>query len=86
MAGSEILAAYPFAPVAPHCPVSIALYGYRDSLYVGLDADTTAMPDLGAFEDMLSAVVSRALAPSAQRCRIVRARVDTRAILAPLLD
>ncbi len=53
LAGSEILAAYPFAPVAPHCPVSIALYGYRGSLHVGLDADTTAMPDLGAFEDML---------------------------------
>ena len=53
VAGAEIEAAYPFAPVAPHCPVSIALYGYRDSLFVGLDADTTAMPDLGAFEDML---------------------------------
>jgi WS/DGAT/MGAT family acyltransferase len=49
VAGAEITAAYPFAPVAPRCPVSIALYGYRDRLYVGLDADGTAMPDLDAF-------------------------------------
>ena len=54
IAGAEIAAAYPFAPVSPHCPVSIALYGYHGSLYVGLDADATAMPDLGAFEQMLA--------------------------------
>lgn len=49
VAGAEITGAYPFAPVAPRCPVSIALYGYRDRLYVGLDADGTSMPDLDAF-------------------------------------
>jgi diacylglycerol O-acyltransferase / wax synthase len=54
LAGAEIEAAYPFAPVAPHCPVSIALYGYRDRLYVGLDADATALPDLDAFRDLLA--------------------------------
>jgi WS/DGAT/MGAT family acyltransferase len=54
IAGAEIVAAYPFAPVSPHCPVSIALYGYHGSLYVGLDADATAMPDLGAFEQMVA--------------------------------
>jgi len=61
--GAEITAAYPFAPVAPHCPVSIALYGYRDRLYVGLDADGTAVPDVhdlavglaGAFEEVVGA-------------------------------
>jgi hypothetical protein len=46
VAGAEIDAAYPIAPVMPHCPVSIALYGYRDHLYIGLDADATVMSDL----------------------------------------
>jgi WS/DGAT/MGAT family acyltransferase len=54
LAGAEIQAAYPFAPVAPHCPVSIALYGYRDRLYVGLDADATSLPDLDAFRRLLA--------------------------------
>jgi WS/DGAT/MGAT family acyltransferase len=53
LAGAEITAAYPFAPVAPHCPISVALYGYRGRLYVGLDADATSFPDLDDFRRML---------------------------------
>jgi len=53
IAASEITAAYPIAPTVPHCPVSVALYGYRDSLFIGLDADGTAMPDLSDFSRML---------------------------------
>jgi WS/DGAT/MGAT family acyltransferase len=53
LAGAEITAAYPFAPVAPHTPVSIALYGYRGRLYIGLDADGTSMEDVDAFCAML---------------------------------
>jgi WS/DGAT/MGAT family acyltransferase len=53
VAGAEIEAAYPIAPVVPHCPVSIALYGYRDQLYVGVDADATAITDLDPICDML---------------------------------
>ena len=53
LAGAEIQAAFPFAPVAPHCPVSIALYGYRDRLYVGLDTDATSLPDLDDFRGLL---------------------------------
>ncbi len=53
VAGAEITAGYPIAPTAPHTPVSIALYGYRGRLFVGLDADGTAMPDVGAFEEMV---------------------------------
>ena len=53
LAGAEITAGYPIAPTAPHTPVSIALYGYRGQLFVGLDADGTAMPDLPGFEAML---------------------------------
>jgi hypothetical protein len=49
VAGAEIEAAYPFAPVAPHCPISVALYGYRDRLFVGVDADATAVPDVERF-------------------------------------
>jgi hypothetical protein len=51
--GSEIIAAYPIAPTVPHCPVSVALYGYRDQLFIGLDADGTAMPELDEFCGML---------------------------------
>jgi WS/DGAT/MGAT family acyltransferase len=55
VAGARITAGYPFAPLAPRCPVSIALYGYDGRLFVGIDADRSAMPDLEAFEEMLRA-------------------------------
>jgi diacylglycerol O-acyltransferase len=54
LAGAEITAAYPFAPVAPHCPISVALYGYRGRLFVGIDADASAVPDLDPFRTMLA--------------------------------
>jgi hypothetical protein len=50
IAGAEILAAYPFAPVALKSPASVALYGYRDRLFIGIDADETVMPDVELFE------------------------------------
>ncbi len=53
LAGAEILAAYPFAPVAMRSPVSIALYGYRDRLFIGINADETSMRDTAAFERMI---------------------------------
>ena len=53
LAGAEIVAAYPFAPVALRSPASIALYGYRDRLFVGIDADETVMPDVGAFRSWI---------------------------------
>ncbi len=53
IAGAEITAAYPIAPIVPHCPVSVALYGYRDQLFIGLDADGTAMAELDDFCEML---------------------------------
>ena len=53
LAGTEILAAYPFAPVAMKSPASIALYGYRDRLFIGIDADETVMPDVEAFQRMI---------------------------------
>jgi WS/DGAT/MGAT family acyltransferase len=58
VAGAEIEAAYPIAPVMPHCPLSIALYGYRDHLYVGVDADATAVPEVGP----ICALLERSLA------------------------
>lgn len=54
LAGAEILAAYPFAPVALGSPASIALYGYRDSLFIGIDADETVMSDVAAFQRMIA--------------------------------
>jgi hypothetical protein len=35
--------------------VSVALYGYRDRLFIGLDSDETSMPDIDAFKDMIRA-------------------------------
>lgn len=53
VAGAEIVAAYPFAPVAQKSPASVALYGYRDRLFIGIDADETVMPDVVAFQEMI---------------------------------
>jgi hypothetical protein len=53
LAGAEIVAAYPFAPVALKSPASIALYGYRDRLFIGIDADEAVMPDVGAFRSWI---------------------------------
>ncbi len=66
VAGARITAAYPFAPLAPRCPVSIALYGYEQRLYVGIDADRTALPDLHAFEEMLRAAFTEVIAAAAR--------------------
>jgi WS/DGAT/MGAT family acyltransferase len=64
VAGAQIEAAYPFAPVAPHCPISVALYGYRDRLFIGVDADATAVPDLDVFCDELANSFERVVAAS----------------------
>lgn len=53
LAGARVTAGYPFAPLAPRCPWSVALYGYDGRLFVGIDADGTAVPDLPAFAGML---------------------------------
>lgn len=53
LAGAEIVAAYPFAPVAMKSPVSVALYGYRETLFIGLDSDETSMPDVETFKTMI---------------------------------
>ncbi|MCX5738930.1 MAG: WS/DGAT domain-containing protein, partial [Proteobacteria bacterium] len=64
VAGAEIEAAYPFAPVAPHCPISVALYGYRDRLFVGVDADATAVPDVDSFCSELARSFEQVVAAS----------------------
>jgi hypothetical protein len=53
LAGAEITAAYPFAPVALQSPASVALYGYRDRLFIGIDADETVMPDVERFQQLI---------------------------------
>jgi hypothetical protein len=53
LAGAEIVAAYPFAPVALKSPASVALYGYRDRLFIGIDADETVMRDAGEFRSWI---------------------------------
>ncbi len=53
LAGAAIEAAYPFAPVAKSSPASIALYGYRESLHIGVDSDCTTMADADRFHAMI---------------------------------
>ena len=67
VAGAEIEAAYPFAPVSPHCPVSVALYGYRDRMFIGLDADATAMPETGSFRGMLTGAFEELVGAARER-------------------
>jgi len=55
LAGAEITAAYPFAPVALHSPASVALYGYRDQLFIGLNSDAATMPDAEHFQHLIRA-------------------------------
>ena len=55
LAGAEITAAYPFAPVAVCSPVSVALYGYRDHLFIGLNADRRSCPNPTASRRMIRA-------------------------------
>ncbi len=62
VAGCRIVGGYPFAPLAPRCPVSVALYGYDGALYVGIDADGTAMPDYAEFAKLLEASFRELLA------------------------
>jgi diacylglycerol O-acyltransferase / wax synthase len=50
-AGELIERIYPYAPMVGDHPVAIALYSYRDAVYIGLDIDPMAMRDLPHFRD-----------------------------------
>ena len=67
LAGAKIVAAYPFAPVALQSPASIALYGYRDRLFIGIDADEAVMPDVDAFRGWIVDAFEELVAASAAR-------------------
>ncbi|HEY2386517.1 MAG TPA: wax ester/triacylglycerol synthase family O-acyltransferase [Candidatus Binatia bacterium] len=53
LAGEAIEQMYPYGPLVGDHPVAIALYSYRDTVYVGLDVDPLAMDDLEHFRDAL---------------------------------
>src|SRR5262249_6417476 len=70
LAGAEITAAYPFAPVALGSPASVALYGYREHLFIGLNTDPATMPDADRFARMIrSAFVELRIAAGTKRRR-----------------
>jgi NRPS condensation-like uncharacterized protein len=80
LAGAEILAAYPFAPVAKRSPVSVALYGYRDRLFIGLDSDETSMPDVDRFKEMIhTSFAELCVAAAGKRPARARRRAPRRA-------
>ncbi len=74
LAGETIEAVYPFAPLVGDHPVGIALFSYRDTMYIGLDVDPLAMADLPHFID--------ALAESLAEMRNVARRVPEEVLLA----
>ncbi len=69
LAGAEIEAAYPFAPVAMRSPVSVALYGYRDRLFIGLDSDRAMMPDVEPFKRMIESSFSELKAAARKKAQ-----------------
>ena len=81
LAGAEITAAYPFAPVALGSPVSVALYGYRDSLFIGVTSDQASMPDADRFQRMIRAAFQelQVAAGTKTRQRAPRRKVPARA-------
>lgn len=76
LAGAEITAAYPFAPVALQSPASIALYGYRDRLFIGIDADETVMPDVEGFQEMIVEAFEELRACAGTVARLSRSAPD----------
>jgi WS/DGAT/MGAT family acyltransferase len=50
-AGEAVERIYPFAPLVGDHPLSVALFSYRDTMCVGIDVDSLAMPDLQHFID-----------------------------------
>jgi hypothetical protein len=74
LAGSRMVAGHPFAPLAPQCPVSIALYGDDGRLFVGIDADGTAMPDVDRFAAALRAAFEEIVAAAARHRSVAWAR------------
>jgi hypothetical protein len=53
LAGEAIERIYAYAPLVGDHPVAIALFTYREVMWVGLDVDPLAMDDLPHFRDAL---------------------------------
>jgi hypothetical protein len=47
-AGMHMVAAYPLGPIIDGVALNITVQSYRDSLFVGINAGATAVPDLPA--------------------------------------
>lgn len=53
LCGARMERAFPFAPLAPGQPLSLAITRYGDSIGVTLNADRARLPDLSLFTDAL---------------------------------
>jgi WS/DGAT/MGAT family acyltransferase len=69
LAGSRVLAYYPFGP-AFGSAVNATLMSYAGACYIGLDADTAALPDTEVFARCLHAGFGEVFAAGAPRVRI----------------
>lgn len=82
LAGEVIEEIYPYAPLVGDHPVAVALYSYRDRVFIGLDVDAMAMHDLPHFRDALQESYDELLNVS-QRLDVSATRRSTRRSLHP---
>jgi diacylglycerol O-acyltransferase len=79
-AGMELRAVYPLGPVIDGVALNITVQSYRESLFVGINACATAVPDLAgltrAMVDEL-ALLCRMAAGAGEPHRVSRVRLAT---------
>jgi WS/DGAT/MGAT family acyltransferase len=52
--GAPLDEVYPFVPLAPRQALGMAVAVYRDSAHIGLQANGTAVPDIGSLQDAVA--------------------------------
>ncbi len=61
-AGCPVVSIHAFAPMIGDHPVAVAAFRYHDRMFLGLDIDPVAMPDLARFRDALAESYAEVLA------------------------
>jgi WS/DGAT/MGAT family acyltransferase len=64
LAGAPLCEVYPFAPLAAGHGIGVAVSAYRDTVHIGLQVDSDAVPDV----DVLAACVAKSCATLHELC------------------
>ena len=77
-AGSQMISAYPFSPLAQGQALGIGLTSYQGSMFVGLTADRDALADVSVIIDGLADALSelKEAASKESGLRIIPGRAD----------